>query len=164
MYWHFRDKRALADAVAAAMLHPEAWPGPDTPGLAPEAWLAERARAFRQALLQHRDGAAIHAGTAPEPALLPGLNRQLAALVEHGLSPDDALRTVLAISRYTIGWVLEEQAQMQREDGGAMTAVAASAPVLTQARGVVDRGNHDADFNFGLDALIAGAMRHRRVA
>lgn len=161
LYWHFRSKRDLSDAVAAAMLSPETWPGPATPGLAPEEWLAARAHAFRRALLARRDGAAIHAGTTPDPDRLPGLDGQLAALVEHGLSPDDALRTVLAISRYTVGWVLEEQARAQREDTSAMSPDPAATPTLARARAVVEQVDPDADFAFGLHALIAGAMRHR---
>lgn len=162
LYWHFKNKRELSDAVAAAMLSVDTWPGPATPGLTPEEWLAARAHAFRRVLLAHRDGAAIHAGTTPDPAMLPGLDRQIAALVEHGLSPDDALRTLLAISRYTIGWVLEEQAQAQRDDRRLMSPDPASVPMLARARAVFEQIDPDADFAFGLRALILGAMRYRR--
>ena len=163
LYWHFRNKRELADAVAAAMLSPRDWPGPDTPGLSPETWLAGRARALRRSLLAHRDGAAIHAGTTPDPELLPDLNRLISALVDHGLSPGDALRTLLAISRFTVGWVLEEQAQAQRGNAGAAAPDPASAPTLAHAWTVIGQLEPDADFDFGLRALIVGAMQHRRV-
>lgn len=162
LYWHFENKRALADAVAAAMLSPDEWPGPETQGASPPEWLAGRAHAFRQALLAYRDGAVLHAGTSPDPHLLPGLDRQLAALVAYGMTPDDALRTVLSISRYTIGWVLEEQAYAQRPEPGTMVPDAVATPTLARAQGVVDQLDRDADFDFGLRALITGAMQHRR--
>ena len=161
LYWHFANKRELSDAVAAAMLSIEEWPGPETPGLEPADWLAARAHAFRQSLLAHRDGALLHAGTVPGPDLLPGLEGRLAALVAYGFSPEDALRTLLAISRYTVGWVLEEQARSQRPTDDTMQPDAAS-PLLQRALAVVGHAHPEADFDFGLRALIEGAMKHRR--
>ena len=161
LYWHFPNKRELDDALAAAMLSPEEWPGPATPGLRAEDWLAARAHAFRRSLLAYRDGALIHAGTFPTPDLLTGLESRVAALMEDGFSPEDALRTLLAISRYTVGWVLEEQAGAQR-DGEKTMQPDASLPVLLRAQAVVQHTDPTANFDFGLRALIAGAMRHRR--
>ena len=96
--------------MAAAMLRPQLWPGPQTPGLPPIEWLAARVHAFRAALLRHRDEALIHAGTVPGSETYVELERQIAALVEHGLSLPAALRTLLTVGRYTLGRVLEEQA------------------------------------------------------
>ena len=160
LYWHFRSKRDLSDAIALAMIAPCDWPGPRTAGLEPEEWLAARARAFRKALLTHRDGAVIHAGTSPSAELLPGLDEQIAALVSHGLSPDDALRTLQAISRYTVGWVLEEQAAAQREEKG-ITSLGDGMSTLGEADLIAVRLDPDAAFEFGLRALIVGAMQHR---
>ncbi len=160
LYWHFANKRELSDAVAAAMLSTEEWPGPETPGLEPADWLAARAHALRQSLLAHRDGAILHAGTMPGPDLLPGLESRLAALVAYGFSPEDGLRMLLAISRYTVGWVLEEQARTQRPKDDTMKPDAAS-PLLQRALAVVERFHPEADFDFGLRALIEGAMKHR---
>lgn len=161
LYWHFPNKRELDDAMAAAMLSPGEWPGPATPGLRPEDWLAARAHAFRRSLLAHRDGAIIHAGTFPGPDLLSGLDSLVAALVDHGLTPEDGLRTLLAIGRYTVGWVLEEQAGAQRAGQRTMQPDAAS-PTLLRAQAVVQHLDPTANFDFGLRALIAGTMRHRR--
>ena len=164
LYWHFKNMRELSDALVETMLQSQDWPGPGTPGLlAPEAWLAARAHAFRRALLAHRDGAAIHAGTSPSSDALPALDLQLAALVAHGLTADDALRTVLAISRYTVGWVLEEQAQAQRDDGRRISPAPASGSTLARAQAVIDQRDRDADFAFGLHALIDGAIRNRAI-
>ncbi|WP_243409810.1 TetR family transcriptional regulator, partial [Salmonella enterica] len=65
LYWHFRNKRALLDALAEAMLaenHTHSVPRADDDW---RSFLIGNARSFRQALLAYRDGARIHAGTRP---------------------------------------------------------------------------------------------------
>ena len=125
-------------------------------------WLVERGRSFRTALLAHRDGARLHAGTRPSPDELPSLNAQVAALVDAGHTPEDALRAILAVSRYTIGWVLEEQADAVREgDPAAAIAVALDDfPALSAGRSVLEQRDPDGDFDFGLNALVAGLAGH----
>ncbi|HHU1358922.1 TPA: tetracycline resistance transcriptional repressor TetR(A), partial [Escherichia coli] len=62
LYWHFRNKRALLDALAEAMLaenHTHSVPRADDDW---RSFLIGNARSFRQALLACRDGARIHAG------------------------------------------------------------------------------------------------------
>ncbi len=62
LYWHFRNKRALLDALAEAMLaenHTHSVPRADDDW---RSFLIGNARSFRQALLAYRDGARIHAG------------------------------------------------------------------------------------------------------
>lgn len=61
LYWHFRNKRALLDALAEAMLaenHTHSVPRADDDW---RSFLIGNARSFRQALLAYRDGARIHA-------------------------------------------------------------------------------------------------------
>src|SRR5579875_3916739 len=69
LYWHFRNKRALMDEMAEAMLADRA----TELGLPAEhelwwEWLARSARWLRRALLARRDGARVFAG-APLPSL-----------------------------------------------------------------------------------------------
>ena len=158
LYWHFRSKRDLLDALALAMLSPDNWPGPATPQLLPEEWLAARAHAFRKDLLAYRDGAVIHAGTLPSAELLPRLDEQIKTLVAYGLSSGDALLILQAIGRYTVGWVLEEQAAAQRDRQGLLVSDSAT-PTLGQAAAIVSRLDPDAVFDFGLRAMIRGAMQ-----
>ncbi len=159
LYWHFRSKRDLLDAIAMAMLSPDKWPGPATPGLRPEEWLAAEAHAFRKDLLAYRDGAVIHAGTLPSAELLPMLDEKIRALVAYGLWPGDALLILQAIGRYTVGWVLEEQAAAQRDEKGLAVSDSAT-PTLGQAAAIIRRLDPDALFDFGLRAMITGAMPH----
>ena len=110
LYWHFADKRALLDVMSAeittAAMAPVEYP---LPGQAWPDWLADRARAFRRGLLAHRDGARLHAGTVPRDSDTTALHRLVEMMLADGLSREDTFGTVLAVSRYTVGCVIEEQ-------------------------------------------------------
>lgn len=156
LYWHFVNKRDLLDAMAEAMLVASPRPEPPRPGDDVAQSLVERARTFRQALLSYRDGARMHAGTRPQGWQLPSLQAQAVVLIEAGMSAEDAQRAVLAVSRYTIGWVLEEQAEAERppESGGGFALT--DFPTLQAGRAVFERRNADENFDFGLMALVNG--------
>lgn len=158
LYWHFKNKGELTAALAEAMLD-GATPPPPAPGDDPAAWLADRARAFRRALLAHRDGARVHAGSRPTTAQLPALDAQVTALTTTGMSPGDALRATLAVSRYTIGWVLEEQAAQDEAEEqpvlGAFPGLAAAATVFAQR-------DTNGNYEHGLLALITGLLAKPR--
>jgi TetR/AcrR family tetracycline transcriptional repressor len=164
LYWHFKNMRDLLDAMAEAMLPTDEWPGPGTPCMTTEEWIAQRAHAQRRALLRYRDGAAIHAGTSPSREGPAGLEARVAALVEYGLSPDDAVRTIMAVARYTVGWVFEEQAHSQRQPRGLGTIDPEAFPALAKAGSALTGKDRDSDFDFGLRALIAGAMKNKQMA
>src|SRR5256885_5570673 len=85
LYWHFRNKQALLDEMAEAMLAEHADElGPPREGQSWWDWLADTARWQRRALLSHRDGPRVFAGTTlpSEPPFLLVLG-----LVGGGLSP-----------------------------------------------------------------------------
>src|SRR5947209_3552131 len=73
LYWYFKNKQELLDEMAEAMLAGQAWPASPAPGQEWSDWLAERARAHRRAMLAHRDGARLHAGTRPTEGHQPEL-------------------------------------------------------------------------------------------
>src|SRR3954470_12840581 len=65
LYWHFKNKSALLDAVNGEMLarfHKHRLP---SPGESWDEFTFSNARSFRVALLSVRDGARINAGTHP---------------------------------------------------------------------------------------------------
>lgn len=164
LYWHFKNKRDLLDAMAEAMLEAaeETEPGP---GLDWRDWLAREARAFRKALLAHRDGALVHVGTRPGADHYPEVEHEMRFLVEAGFSPSNALRARIAASYFVVGWVLEEQAAAEAQRGrGEKTPLPDPKifPTLSAARAVLRQEDPDGDFDFGLDALIAGLERKRR--
>ncbi|ASU84451.1 TetR family transcriptional regulator [Nocardiopsis gilva YIM 90087] len=161
LYWHFRNKRELLDLMAEAMLA-DALPHGREPS--PEnwaEWLVADAHAKRRALLAHRDGARVHAGTLPTADELPAVEAQLRALRQAGFDPRDALRLCLAVDRYTMGWVTEEQALAQdateRNTGGLFPDEAlARTPLLAEAADVLRAADGDADFDYGLRLIIEG--------
>lgn len=112
LYGYFPTKRALLTAMAEAMLSGchEAADGLVHP--------RERVRALalslRAALLSHRDGARVYAGThATGPHTLGFAEALTGALREGGLTPAAAMRTALLVLHFTTGHALEEQAVIE---------------------------------------------------
>src|SRR4051812_39138776 len=77
LYWHFRSKSTLLDAVSHEILvrfHKLRLPHP---GQAWDDFTLANARSFRRALLSVRDGARINAGTRPTDSDFADYERQL---------------------------------------------------------------------------------------
>src|ERR1700749_4776293 len=68
LYWHFKSKGALLDVMSAAVMAHSRAPSVPRPGEPWQDWLHADGRSFRKALLAHRDGARLHAGTRPGPS------------------------------------------------------------------------------------------------
>jgi TetR/AcrR family tetracycline transcriptional repressor len=117
LYWHFRNKRELMAAMAAAAVAPlDATPLP-TVGEDWRAWFLDNHRRFRRALLDHRDGARLHAGSTPSGDTRDRLMLKLAFLEQSGLAQADAIAGMLAASRFTVGSALEQQADPDQDAG-----------------------------------------------
>ncbi|MBJ2157599.1 tetracycline resistance transcriptional repressor TetR [Variovorax sp. IB41] len=159
LYWHFKNKRALLDAMSGEILrraHERRLP------LEGESWgefLRENARSFRRALLARRDGARLHAGTEPDPGDLEMVEAQLAAVVSRGMPATDAMALMIALGRYTVGCVLEEQAAPDDAPARQQTldAAAASRPLLAEAFASYRKAGPDAMFDIGVEFMIEGA-------
>src|SRR5437016_5684932 len=108
-------KDALLDAVAERLLEGVGDPLPDVPWRDQLRILAGR---LRTALLAHRDGARVVAGTYVGGAnTLTAGQAAVEVLCEAGLSPDQAGRLTFALFYYVLGHVIEEQALDQLPDG-----------------------------------------------
>lgn len=159
LYWHFKNKRALLDAMNREILrraHDRRLPMPDESW---ESFLRENARSFRRALLARRDGARLHAGSEPDPADLEMVEAQLAAVVRLGVPATQAMTLLIALGRYTVGCVLEEQAappdaQVRQQ---VLDAAAASRPLLAGAFAHYRKAGPDAMFDVGVDLMLEGA-------
>lgn len=159
LYWHFKNKRALLDAMNSEILrrtHERKLP---LQGESWEAFLRENARSFRRALLARRDGARLHAGTEPDPGDLEMVEAQLAAVVSRGVPAVQAMTLLIALGRYTVGCVLEEQAAPPDAEARQQTldASAASRPLLAEAFAAYREAGPDAMFEIGVDLMIEGA-------
>jgi TetR/AcrR family transcriptional regulator, tetracycline repressor protein len=170
LYWHFKSKRALLDAMAYAMLRQhDALPVP-APGADWRAWWRESAHSFRRALLSHRDGARIHAGTLPNADQLPRAEAMMRLLRSAGFAPEESLSIMMALSRFVVGWVLEEQAANSSDDGPPVLDPSPERfPLLSEALRLTENQSPDAAFDFGLSLFLASlhsgdrqASRRRR--
>src|ERR1044072_7362045 len=101
----------MADAIVA---------GVSLTGL-PSQWhdrAAEITRRYRRALLAHRDGAAVVAGTyAAEPATLDTAEALVSALLDGGLPEREAAWTCWGLIYFVLGLTQEEQALPHGPEG-----------------------------------------------
>lgn len=159
LYWHFRNKRALLDAMNRQILHGAHERKLPLPGETWDGFLRENARSFRRALLARRDGARLHAGSEPEPGDLDQVEAQLAAVVGLGVPVVQAMTLLIALGRYTVGCVLEQQATPPdaAQQQQALDAAAASRPMLAEAFASYRKAGPDALFDVGVDLMLEGA-------
>lgn len=166
LYWHFRSKSALLDALNGEMLarfHDNRLPA------AGESWddfTIANARSFRRALLAVRNGARLNAGTRPTAREFADAERQLEVYVAAGFTPEQALNIAISVTRYVVGFVLEEQDERERADDGESEwgdgdpmAEVAPFPVLSAAlKPLLATGtiNTEAVFEGGLGYMVAG--------
>jgi TetR/AcrR family tetracycline transcriptional repressor len=107
LYWHFKNKASLLEEMASAVLAKHhSLPVPEDIAEWTN-WLAENARSFRRALLAHRDGALLHAGTSPARVGGDTFRPKVAYLARVGFTEADAAMILLTLSEYTLGCVLE---------------------------------------------------------
>lgn len=144
LYWHFKNKQELLAAMAAAALqrHDEL-PLPQV-GDDWKSWFLENYRSFRGALLAHRDGARLHAGSVPDGASRERLLQKFAFLIEAGVAKQDAITGMLAASRFTVGSALEQQADPDADEASPEVVEQPVAPT------------HDQAFEAGLLMLLTG--------
>jgi TetR/AcrR family tetracycline transcriptional repressor len=162
LYWHFKSKRALLDAMALAMLKEhDVRPVPPPGGDWRAQWQAD-IHSFRRALLSRRDGARIHAGTLPTIDQLPRVEAMVRLLGSAGFAPEEALTIIIAFSRFVVGWVLEEQAAASRGESGqsGLAPPPERFPLMAGALQVIDRQSPDAAFDFAL-SLLLGSLNAR---
>ncbi|OED17916.1 tetracycline resistance transcriptional repressor TetR [Burkholderia sp. A2] len=156
LYWHFRNKAELLDAMAETIMlerHGASLPQPDDVW---DAWLAENARSFRRALLAYRDGARLHAGTRPRALHFSSIERKVALLGDAGFTPDEAVDVMVAISRFVVGWVLEEQAG-PGAGADAPLPDAAEYPLLAKGWAALRERSDDEAFERGIAWIVDGA-------
>ncbi|MEU4654966.1 TetR/AcrR family transcriptional regulator C-terminal domain-containing protein [Streptomyces sp. NPDC023723] len=146
LYYHFKTKRDLLAAMAEKAMAPHA----DAPLPCPEddwrEWFLENSRSFRRTLLMRRDGARLHAGSTPRGDL-DRIRRKMAFLVTSGVPERHAQMAMLAASRFTVGCVLEEQAEADAPDAGDLPD---DVPAL----------DHEAAFEAGLALILIGLEQH----
>jgi TetR/AcrR family transcriptional regulator, tetracycline repressor protein len=112
LYWHFKSKQELIDAMATLML------AKGTPALVPprsagdwKTWVTAFGAGLRQTLLKHRDGARVVAGShLTDTVYMETAERIGRRLVEAGFSVRQAVVLLSTVYTFTVSFVIEEQA------------------------------------------------------
>lgn len=117
-------------------------------------WLADNARSFRRALLAHRDGALLHAGTSPVRVGGDTFRPKVAYLARVGFTEADAAMILLTLSEYTLGCVLEEQSR-SGDDGKQI--LSKPSPGSASSESLV-YPHPDTAFEFGLSLIMKGLL------
>ncbi|WDS38014.1 TetR/AcrR family transcriptional regulator C-terminal domain-containing protein [Pseudoxanthomonas sp.] len=161
LYWHFKSKQALIDALADALIRDVARDVPQ--GQHWRATLRQVADEFRSGFKAHRDGARVYAGTfiATENVLRVG-ETCIGALVEAGADVGFATATAMDLVYYVMGFVIEEQALPQ--DWHALDSVQheflalaeARFPHCWSAREFLAEPEYEIRFRNGVDLLLDG--------
>ncbi len=160
LYWHFKSKAALLDAMSAAVMQESraiATPAPDESW---QDWLMEDGRSFRRALLAYRDGARLHAGTRPGEAQRGSIEARLTLLCAAGFEPGAATVLMMSVGRFVVGWVLEEQSAQAPDAPPSSTLQGPDAsqyPLLAAGWAQTVGGDADTLFERALRLLINGA-------
>ncbi|MFH8811003.1 TetR/AcrR family transcriptional regulator C-terminal domain-containing protein [Streptomyces hygroscopicus] len=145
LYWYFRTKKDLLAAMAEAAMAPHAAAALPTPDDDWRDWFLENTRGFRRTLLMRRDGARLHAGSTPAGDL-DRVRRKMEFLVASGVPERDAQMAMLAAGRFTVGSVLEEQADPGPD---AAAELPADMPAI----------DHESAFEAGLALILEGLAR-----
>jgi TetR/AcrR family tetracycline transcriptional repressor len=112
LYWHFKSKEELIDAMATLVLARGA------PSLVPlkdardwKTWVNAFGMGLRQTLLKYRDGARVVAGSRlTDTVYMETAERIGHRLVEAGFSVRQAVVLLSTVYTFTISFVIEEQA------------------------------------------------------
>ncbi|SFR74572.1 transcriptional regulator, TetR family [Agromyces sp. CF514] len=163
LYWHVPNKAALvtaiADAILADLVQRMSRPSPDESW---QDWLADLASGLRRALLAHPDGARVLSSAQLSAAMNAISELAMSTLVAAGVPLRHARVVTLTIERFTVGYVLEEQAPRPDEAalaGWDLAEFTATHPTLIA--GITDYfadGRSPDDlFDDCLRVVIAGA-------
>ncbi|MFC8519008.1 TetR/AcrR family transcriptional regulator C-terminal domain-containing protein [Streptomyces sp. NPDC057257] len=146
LYWYFGTKKDLLAAMAEVAMAPHAEAPLPEPGDDWRAWFLDNMRSFRRTLLMRRDGARLHAGSTPT-ADLDRIHRKMDFLIASGVPEQHARTAMLAAGRFTVGSVLEEQAEARYGDSAEPPA---GVPVI----------DHESAFEAGLALIVDGLAQH----
>ncbi|MEJ3405077.1 TetR/AcrR family transcriptional regulator C-terminal domain-containing protein [Rathayibacter sp. YIM 133350] len=167
LYWHIGSKAELLGALADAVMD-------DAIRAVPRAddeenwaqWLLSAFTALRAAMLRHRDGARVVSGARLALRRADFSELAMATLVDRGIEPQRARLIVLSGERFTIGYVLEEQAPPDPTPDAAPAApdleeLQRRFPVMTQAIGdYFSTGRTADDLYRDAARLILGQQPH----
>jgi TetR/AcrR family transcriptional regulator, tetracycline repressor protein len=172
LYWHFKSKEELIDAMATLVLAEGA------PRLVParsqsdwKVWVSTFGFGLRTTLLQYRDGARLVAGSHLTDTIYMETSERVGKrLVDAGFSLRQAVVLLSVVYTFTVSFVIEEQAVFP--DKGKRAAAydledrnarldAKKFPLLRQS-GPILFDRFEQRYKESLDLIIAGARPRQR--
>jgi TetR/AcrR family tetracycline transcriptional repressor len=171
LYWHVASKQALLDEMATQIWRRIGDVMARLPADLPwQELMSTYARTVRQELLGHRDGAKAFSGTRlTDPDLVRRQEFTFANLVRQGFTLAGAVRGLVLVHDFTIGFCVEEQAVSQAAAAGddsyspgrrAEMIGKDLAPLAVEA-GWVIFGEPDTRFAELVDVLLTAIARLR---
>jgi TetR/AcrR family transcriptional regulator, tetracycline repressor protein len=163
LYWHVDNKHALTDALADDLL--QGITDETDSGAQGSDRLVELAHRLRSALLSHRDGARVLAGTfVRQPNTLAFGEAAIGAALAAGVPETEAVLVAFSVQYYVMGFVIEEQAAYEltrAESSGHSRESIDATSYPNVAAGLVTLRNtpRDSQFAYGLARLVANAGR-----
>ncbi len=169
LYWHVRSKQALLDEMATQVWRHVGEVMAGLPAGMP--WrevTVTYASTVRRELLGHRDGAKAFSGTTlTDPAVVRRQETTFENFISQGFTLDDAVRSLLLVHCFTIGFCVEEQAVAQMTASGddrysldrRAELIGPEAAPLAVAAGEVIFGDPDARFAEMLGLLLGTITR-----
>jgi len=168
VYWHFRSKEELIDAMATMVLAEGAAlliPAKDSIDWG--VWAASFGTGLRRTLLAYRDGARMVAGTRlTDTTYMKAAERIAAKVIESGFTVRQTVVLLSTIYNYTLSFVMEEQAVFPRpgkrsaqynvKERNAMLD-RGGLPILRQA-GAILFDQFDRRYREGLNLILQGAQ------
>jgi TetR/AcrR family tetracycline transcriptional repressor len=172
LYWHFKNKQELLDAMAD-LISAEVANGLEAPaqGTSWEEWAAELARKMRREMLRYRDGARVTAGSyTANPATHRTIELTLRTLRDGGFPVVEAARSFPTVLHYVVGFTIEEQARSGLAYDGAspyangiMEVDPEKHPLTASVAKELYAVDSNANFEHGLAIVLTG-MRARLAA
>lgn len=166
IYWHFKSKSDLLDAMGTQVLM-ETVEEPAWRDLADwREWASAYCRRLRRTLLRYRDGAKMASGTyLTDTRMYEVMETCLRRLTGAGFTPRQSVVAMTTLYSYTVGFVIEEQAR-QTADGNLQlryalehreTRVDGTAYPLAAAAGKEIFTDSDSRFDDGVSLIVDGA-------
>jgi TetR/AcrR family tetracycline transcriptional repressor len=119
LYWHFENKQDLIDQLAIRIIEDEFNKGAKV-GYLKLSWrelLEGMGHGMRQGLMRYRDGSLIIANAdLTKGRNFEGRHLMIERLLDEGFTLQQAIYSMFAVGRYTLGCVFEEQADPRSKE------------------------------------------------
>lgn len=172
LYYHFKNKDEILDELVDLIFAEIDWsPTPDTPW---QEAMNQRAHAVRAILLKHTWAIGmLESRKNPGPATLRHHDAVLGCLLQADFSPVLVAHSYAVLDSFIYGFVQQElaiPAQSDDELQEMATSMAQSMPTTTFPHLQTMTAQHyskpdysfAAEFDFGLELIIAGLMQHKK--